>query len=116
MKSKGKAAIDLTVGNPLKVIILFTIPLILGNLFHYVLSNAFKDDFNFDECFNDYIKDKVFTNKEKFFTNKLKEDLLFTINVIKKQDEYSLLSNALYEQKRTIPSKYFCRNFWLWKL
>ena len=33
MKSKGKAAIDLTVGNPLKVIILFTIPLILGNLF-----------------------------------------------------------------------------------
>ena len=74
----------------------------IGNLFHYVLSNAFKDDFNFDECFNDYIKDKVFTNKEKFFINKLKEDLLFTINVIKKQDEYSLLSNALYEQKITI--------------
>lgn len=33
MNSKSKAAIDLTVGNPLKVIILFTIPLILGNLF-----------------------------------------------------------------------------------
>lgn len=33
MNKKSRAAVDLTVGNPLKVIILFTIPIILGNLF-----------------------------------------------------------------------------------
>ena len=74
----------------------------IGNLFHHVLANAFNDGFDFDNCFNSYIKDKTFTNKEKFFIDKLKEDLLFTINVIKKQDESTLLSNALYEQKITI--------------
>ena len=74
----------------------------IGNLFHHVLSNAFKCNFDFDKCFNDYIKDKEFTNKETFFINKLKQELLFTIKTIKKQDEYTLLSNALYEQKITI--------------
>jgi len=33
MNSKSKAAVDLTVGSPLRVIILFTLPLIAGNLF-----------------------------------------------------------------------------------
>lgn len=74
----------------------------IGNLFHFVLSNAFNDNFDFETCFNDYIKDKEFTHKEMFFINKLKEELLFTINVIKKQDEYTLLSNSLYEQRITV--------------
>lgn len=74
----------------------------IGNLFHHILSNAFKDNFDFEKCFNDYIKDKDFTHKEKFFINKLKQELLFTIETIKKQDEYTLLSNALYEQRITI--------------
>jgi len=74
----------------------------IGNLFHFVLSNAFNDNFDFDKCFNEYIKDKEFTHKEMFFINKLKEELLFTINVIKKQDEYTLLSNSLYEQRITV--------------
>ena len=33
MNKKSKVAVDLTEGKPLKVIILFTVPLILGNLF-----------------------------------------------------------------------------------
>jgi len=68
-------------------------------LFHYILSVAFKDDFDFEIEFNNYIKDKEFSNKEEFFINKLKNDLLFTIETIKKQDNYTSLNDALYEQK-----------------
>lgn len=71
----------------------------IGNLFHYILSIAFEDNFNFEFEFNNYIKDKELSNKEKFFIDKLKEDLLFTIETIKKQDNYTSLNNALYEQK-----------------
>lgn len=71
----------------------------IGNLFHHVLSKSFLENFDFDDCFNNYIKDKIFTPKESFFIDKLKNDLLFTIETIKKQDEDSLLDQALYEQK-----------------
>lgn len=71
----------------------------IGNLFHYILSVAFIPNFNFETAFNDYIKDKEFNNKEKFFIDKLKDDLVFTIETIKKQDEDTLLNKALYEQK-----------------
>lgn len=71
----------------------------IGNLFHYILSIAFNEGFEFESEFNNYIKDKEFTNKESFFIEKLKNDLLFTIDTIKKQDNYISLNNALYEQK-----------------
>ena len=71
----------------------------IGNLFHYILSIAFNEGFEFESEFNNYIKDKEFTNKESFFIEKLKNDLLFTIDTIKKQDNYTSLNNALYEQK-----------------
>jgi len=71
----------------------------IGNLFHYILSIAFNDNFDFEEEFNKYISDKEFSKKEEFFINKLKNDLLFTIDTIKKQDSYSELTNQLYEEK-----------------
>lgn len=71
----------------------------IGNLFHYILSKSFLENFDFETEFNNYISDKEFTSKEAFFINKLKNDLLFTIDTIKNQDESSLLDQALYEQK-----------------
>lgn len=72
---------------------------IIGNLFHHVLECAFKPNFDFDKEFNNFIVDKELTYKEKFFINKLKEDLLFIIDVIKEQDENSKLTNAYYEKR-----------------
>lgn len=71
----------------------------IGSLFHYILSIAFNENFDFDYEFNNYIKDKEFTPKEYFFISKLKSELLFTIETIKKQDLNTCLNNSLYETK-----------------
>jgi len=76
-----------------------TFPQFIGNLFHYILSKAFDDGFNYDEEFNSYLKDKTLSNKEMFLVNKLKDELLFVIETIKQNDKYSKLNNSLYEQK-----------------
>lgn len=73
----------------------------IGNLFHSLLSISFKENFDFDKEWNKYIKEYNIgiNNKEKFFLNKLKEELIYTINVIKKQQEKSNLKDFYYEEK-----------------
>ena len=74
---------------------------VLGSLFHYVLSQAFKDDFNLEKEYQTFLDNQKyqFNNKEKFFIEKLKKELKFIIATIKKQYQSLNLSNALYEQK-----------------
>lgn len=72
---------------------------LIGNLFHYILSIAFTDNFDFEKEFNQYLKAKELTNKETFFLEKLKQDLKYTIDIIKEQDQTTKLKDALYEQK-----------------
>lgn len=71
----------------------------IGNLFHYILSIYNNDNFNFEIEFNKFISDRVFSNKEDFFIQKLKKDLIFTIDVLKQYEDYSELNNSLYEEK-----------------
>ena len=76
-----------------------TFPQFIGNLFHDILSKAFIDGFQYEQEFNNYIKDKILSNKEQFLINKLKSELLFVIETIKQSNKYSKLNDALYEQK-----------------
>jgi len=71
----------------------------IGDLFHYILSICNNEDFDFEMEFNKFLVDKQLSNKELHFINKLKKDLLFTIDTIKKHDSYSELNDALYEEK-----------------
>lgn len=71
----------------------------IGSLFHYILSKCFFPDFNFDLEFNNYIKNKNLNFKEKFYIKKLKEDLIFIINTIKKQYMHMNFDKALYEDE-----------------
>lgn len=71
----------------------------LGNLFHYILSICFNEKFDFEEEFNNYIKDKDFSFKDKFYLNKLKEDLKFIIKNIKEQYLHISLDKSLYEEE-----------------
>ncbi len=75
---------------------------ILGNLFHEVLCNMDKDDFDFDKEYEEFQKDYEFTNKEKFFIDKLKPDLLFIINTIKEFKKLTGLNNEMHEEKINI--------------
>ncbi len=76
-----------------------TFPIFIGNLFHYILSLAFNSNFDFEKEWNNYIEQKVLSNKEKFFLNKLKSELLFIIETIKNQMKRSSFDKGLYEQK-----------------
>lgn len=71
----------------------------VGNLFHYILSKAFLESFNFEQEFNNFVNNKTFKAKENFFLIKLKQELSEVIEIIKKQNSYSSLNNFLYEQK-----------------
>ena len=76
----------------------------IGKLFHHILSIYNDKDFNFDLEFNKFISDKTFDEKEKFFINKLKKDLLYVINVINKFDSYSTL-DKYFNEKEVIINK-----------
>ena len=95
----NRCAFRYYVGNILKLNIYEeTFMQLIGNLFHYVLSNAFKEDFDYDTCFDNYIT-KELSNKEKFFIKKLKEDLRFIIDTIKEHNSHTSLDEELYEEK-----------------
>ena len=78
-----------------------TFAIYIGNLFHYVLSKAFEPGFDFNKEYNSYIEREL-TIKEEFFINKLKDELVFIIDTIKKQYSHSNFKNAIYENKFSI--------------
>lgn len=75
--------------------------IVIGNIFHKILSVAFTDDFDFDYCWNKTIEecDYTFSNMEKFFLDNLKQELMLVIDTINNQLEYTTLKNALYEEE-----------------
>lgn len=81
-----------------------TFDTVVGNVFHRVLSFAFKEDFDFESSWGKALEESEyeFDNKEKFFLSILKKELIFIIDGIKKGMEYTDLRDALYEQKITV--------------
>ncbi len=72
---------------------------LIGNIYHAILAKCFTNNFDFEAEYNLLIKDKDFSYKEQFFLEKLKKELKEVIDIIKKQNSYSSLTNNLYEQK-----------------
>ena len=70
----------------------------IGTLFHYVLSCVYKDDFDLDRIYDDYIKDKEFSNKEKFYLNKLKNELRLICNRLSDFQNDTLLTDVFTEK------------------
>lgn len=71
----------------------------VGNLYHYVLSKSVEDNFDFETEYNDFIKEKEWSNKEKFFLDKLKEELRFVIDTLSYQNRFTTLKQTLCEEK-----------------
>ena len=76
---------------------------IVGNIYHKILSECFKDGYAFDENWELAISKYTFSNKETFFLNKLKYELKNIIDIIKSQYEYMDYQNFLYEKEIDIP-------------
>lgn len=73
----------------------------IGTIFHEVLSKMNNEDFDLDTEYTNSINklNKDFTIKEKFFLNKLKNELDFIITTIRKQLSNSNLDSYLYEEE-----------------
>jgi len=71
----------------------------IGNLFHYVLENTFKKNKDYKQYWDDYISKMELSPKEKFLINELENNIVFTIETIKKHLKYCSLTNTLYEEK-----------------
>ncbi len=71
----------------------------IGNLYHYVLSKSVEESFDFETEYNNYIKEKTWSNKEKFFLHKLKDELRFVIETLSYQNRFTTLKETLCEEK-----------------
>lgn len=75
---------------------------VIGNLFHYILSICFNNDFDYDYEYDKYVSNLTLNSKEKFFLNKLKQELLLVIEQTKKLHFETGLTKLLLEHKITI--------------
>ena len=89
------------IGNILKInIIKNDFAMIIGNVCHYLLSCMNNNDFDIDKYFDDYIsKERSFSKRELFFLDRIKEEIVFIIDTLKKQLSYSSFDKELYEKK-----------------
>jgi len=76
----------------------------IGSLFHDVLEKCFINNLDVVKEVNNYIinSGKTLTIKERFYVNKIIEDIKFTINILNKQKEDISLDKALYEKNISI--------------
>ncbi len=75
----------------------------IGSLYHDVLSHVFEDNFDFETYYNDYIKDKELSNKEKLLMVRIKEELKKLIEIEKSQLTLTEYKNSYYERHLSIP-------------
>lgn len=73
---------------------------LVGTLFHAILEKMPEDNL-YDQTWNEELSklDHNYTEKEKFFLNKLKEELKFIIEVIKEQENFTNLHDELHEER-----------------
>lgn len=76
----------------------------IGSIFHDVLEKCFINNLDVYEEINNYIKEsgRTLTIKERFFVNKITEDIKFVIKVLNNQKDYISLDKSLYEKNIVI--------------
>jgi len=82
-----------------------TLSIMIGNIFHAVLSRAFVESFDFDKEYQEECSKYELTDKDKFYLDKLKPELLFIIETIQNQNLVTGFHDAFYEEKIYIPQK-----------
>ena len=75
-----------------------TIATDIGSIYHSLLEKSYKNDFNYDNEFNNQIKD-ISDNKTLFYLNKYKDLMNDVVDLIHKNGENSELKKALTEKE-----------------
>ena len=75
-----------------------TFSIFLGDLFHQCLSKMYEKDFDLRKEYDEFLKDKNLSSKDKFFVNKLYKELEFIVETIKKHDFLSSFDKVSTEK------------------
>lgn len=78
-------------------------PNFIGSMYHYILTLYRNNEFNLDKEFNEYIKQRELTIKERVLLIKIKKDLEELIESLKKQQLITGYDNDLLEKEIKIP-------------
>ena len=71
----------------------------IGNLFHYILSICFNNDFDFDREWDSYLSKRDLRVDECFFLVKLKKELIYIINYLKEFNKETGLTDMIFEKR-----------------
>ena len=76
---------------------------IIGSMVHYVMEKCLSnDDKDIDKYVLEYLSDRQFTNKEKFFLEKYRACIRELLEQVDLEKEYGSFEHALYEKKIVI--------------
>ena len=75
----------------------------IGSIFHHVLEHSLEPDFDFSSFFEQEVEKYHFQVRERVLLDKLKEELLFDIEVLRKQKEHTFFQTELHEEKFYLP-------------
>ena len=71
----------------------------VGNLFHYLLSICFQEDFDLDKEWEEYLKKLTLDDKEQVLLLKLKDEFSLILDFVKNLHQETGLINSLMEHK-----------------
>lgn len=74
----------------------------IGTLFHHILEIGINNEIDVKSEISEFIKDKKFNNKEKYYIEKLTKDIEFALDTIKKQLNYSKFNKIVTENKLVV--------------
>ena len=74
----------------------------IGSLFHEVLSLFRKSNMDIDTLINNYLEKRELSLKERLLLVRIKKELKELIEVIKKQDDYTLYKDEYYEKEFSV--------------
>lgn len=74
----------------------------IGTLFHHILEIGIKKEIDVKKEILSFVSNKEFTNKEKFYIEKLTNEIEFALKTIKNQMNYTKFNKIITENKLTV--------------